>query len=92
MTYDSQEIIKSFHRKNSLTYPILRDEKAKHVDAFGILNGAYKPGEPGYGVPHPGIILFDHEGTIVAKLAEPGFKRRPSFAELYDAVKAAVNE
>lgn len=92
MTYDSADIIKSFHTNNSLSYPFLRDEDAKHVNAFGILNDAYTPADPGYGIPHPGIILFDHEGTVVAKLAEPGFKQRPSFAALYAAVNAAINE
>lgn len=87
MTYDSLEILQNFHREKKLNYPLLKDESAKHVAAFGILNETYKPGDPGYGVPHPGVIFIDNEGVVRAKFAAPGFRERPSFDVIYKSMQ-----
>ena len=88
MTYDSQEILASFHSSENLNYPLLQDENAKHVLAFGILNEEYAPGHRAYGIPHPGIMFVGSDGTVKAKYAVPGYRRRPPFDRLYADVEA----
>lgn len=88
MTYDSREILKAFHSEQALNYPLLQDEGTRHVDAYGIRNQDYGPGEPGFGIPHPGIIYISPAGTVALKFAIPGYRDRPPLAEVYQAIVA----
>jgi peroxiredoxin len=88
MTYDSSEISRKFVNEQNLTYPFLKDENAKHVIAYKILNESYNPGDPGYGVPHPGVLYITEDGVVAFKLASPGFRDRPSFQAIYDGVSS----
>lgn len=86
MTYDSQEILASFHDKEALGYPLLRDVDQAHVNAFGVRNEDYGPGHSAYGVPHPGIVYIDAKGIVRAKFAAQGYRSRPSFEEVFATV------
>ena len=86
MTYDSREILKAFHSERALNYPLLQDEAARHVDAYGIRNQDYGPGEMAFGIPHPGIIYITAAGAVALKFAIPGYRDRPPLAEVYQAV------
>ena len=90
MTYDDLSILKSFSKAHVLPYPLLRDEKGKHVMAYEILNKDYEPGHRAYGIPHPGIMYLDAEQFIQAKFADQGYKRRPALKDVYEQVKAKV--
>lgn len=86
MTYDSVEILKKFKKDKELSYPLLSDENAKHVLAYEILNHDYKVGDPGYGVPHPGVLYIDEDNVVTYKIASPGFRDRPSFEAIYSSI------
>ena len=86
MTYDDRATLASFHNEKRLRYPLLQDVGGKHVIAYGILNEHYQPGESGYGVPHPGVILLSSEGIVKSKFAYPGFRNRPSFDAIYSVI------
>jgi len=88
MTYDSLEVLDTFHFEQGLNYPLLQDQGAKHVDAFGVRDEDYPPGHGSYGIPHPGILFIGADGVIKAKWAVPGYRRRPPFETLYDDVAA----
>ena len=90
MTYDSQEILAGFVANENLNYPLLRDEEAQHVNAYGIRNVEYGPDHRFYGIPYPGIVLISPEGTVLGKYAEPGYRERPAFEEVLASAKAAV--
>lgn len=90
MTYDSTEILASFAGEQSLSYPMLRDEDAQHVNAYGIRNVEYGPEHRFYGIPYPGIVLISPAGKILGKYAEPGYRERPAFKDVLSGVKAAV--
>ena len=90
MTYDSVEVLAGFHSEESLSYPLLRDEDAKHVNALGILNDSYEQGHQAYGIPHPGVLYVDAEGVIRAKYAIRGFRNRPPFEALLDHLQGLV--
>lgn len=87
MTYDSLEVLSAFHLEQQLNYPLLQDQDAKHVNAFGVRNEEYAPGHGAYGIPHPGIFYVGPDGKIRAKYAVPGYKQRPPFDRLFADVE-----
>jgi peroxiredoxin len=92
MTYDSREILKSFHDSQSLGYPLLQDVDAAHIKAFGVLNEEYVPGDRGYGIPHPGILFIRPDGVVALKFAVPGYRGRPPLEQVYEAIQALETE
>lgn len=86
MTYDSQEKLAAFHADKALPYPLLQDIDRKHVDAYGVRNQDFGPGHAGYGVPHPGIVYVGADGIVRAKFAVEGYRGRPPFEDVYNAV------
>ena len=86
MSYDSLDILKAFHASEGLGYPLLRDEDARHVTAFGIPNE-----DMGEGIPRPGIFWLAPDGIIAAKFAVPGYRTRPPLAQVLGSISAAVS-
>ena len=90
MTYDSVDILSEFHAEQALGYPLLKDENARHVNALGVRNEEYAEGHRAYGIPHPGILFIAGDGTIKAKYAVPGYRRRPPFDALFADIEALL--
>ena len=90
MTYDQQNVLAKFHADNDLGYPMLQDVNVKHVNAFGIRNMNYEPGDGGYGIPEPGILYIGPDGVVRAKFAVPGYRTRPPFEAVFEAVAGAM--
>jgi peroxiredoxin len=90
MSYDARDKAAAFHAEQELGYPILQDEDVRHVDAYGIRNEDYEPGESGYGIPHPGILYIDPDGIIQLKFAVPGYRERPPFEQVYQQIAERV--
>ena len=88
MTYDGLDVLADFHAEQELGYPLLADENAKHAVAFDVLNDNYQPGDFAYGVPHPGVLHIAPDGVIAAKIAVPGYRRRPPMEAVFEAVSA----
>lgn len=82
MTYDSVRMLKSVEKDEDINFTLLHDEDVTHVNAFGILNTKYRPGDRTYGIPHPGIFLIDPNGVIKAKFAEKGYRKRPPLEDV----------
>ena len=90
MTYDNQQKLSDFVSSAGLMYPLLQDENSSHINAFGIRNVDYESDSKFYGIPYPGIVLISPEGKVLAKFAEPGYRARPEFSDVYSQVTAAV--
>jgi peroxiredoxin len=90
MTYDERLLLAEFHEVESLGYPLLQDENTKHVDAYGVRNTEYEVGHQGYGIPHPGILYIRRDGVVALKFAVPGYRERPPFVEVFEAINADV--
>ena len=90
ITYDAEDKLAAFHAESELGFPLLQDVDAQHVKAFGILNEQYEPGDRAYGIPHPGIFFVRPDGTIAAKFAEPGYKKRPEPAEVLGSLRKLI--
>ena len=91
MTYDQQNVLAKFHADNNLGYPMLQDVNVKHVNAFGVRNMNYEPGAGGYGIPEPGILYLGPDGVVRAKFAVPGYRTRPPFEAVFEAVSGAAS-
>lgn len=85
MTYDPVEFLKEVQEDQGIEFPLLHDEDVKHVNALGIRNTDYEPGQRTYGIPYPGIFLVDPNGVIKYKFAEESYRDRPDFAAILEA-------
>ena len=90
MTYDERLLLAEFHEAEQLGFPLLQDEDARHVDAYGIKNADYEAGHQGYGIPYPGVLFIEPGGVIAAKFAVPGYRERPPMAEIYEVIAAGA--
>ena len=85
ITYDSVEMLKTVQEDQAVEFTLLHDEDVTHVNAFGIRNLDYEPGQRTYGIPYPGIFLIDPNGVIKYKFAEESYRDRPDFANVLEA-------
>jgi peroxiredoxin len=85
VTYDSVELLKEVQEDQDISFTLLHDEAVQYVNALGIRNLDYEPGDRTYGIPYPGIFLLDANGVIKYKFAEEGFRIRPDFADVLEA-------
>lgn len=77
---DAVDKLKTFSDASSIKFPLLADADSKTIDAFGIHNER--------GLPHPGTIVIDSNGKIVAKIFREGFRERHPAGEIMDEVSA----
>ena len=85
ITYDAVDVLKIVEEDQGIEFPLLHDEAVYHVNAFGIRNLDYEPGERAYGIPYPGMFLVSPDGIIKFKFAEESFRNRPNFANVMEA-------
>ena len=77
LSYDSPAQLKAFAEKHDISIPLLSDTDSRLIRALGILNDNYSPGERGYGIPDPGLMVVNSAGEVLATFAEPNYKNRP---------------
>lgn len=87
ISYDDPATQAAFAAKEGVTLTFLSDPGSKTIDAWGLRDPQYKPDSFAYGVPRPAIFVLDAKGVVRAKLAEDGYKVRPTV----EAVLAAVD-
>lgn len=88
LSYDSVEVLKEFSEQHDIGITLLSDPTSSVIDAFGIRNEEHEEGSTGYGIPHPGIMVFDGDGKLVAKFAEQGYRKRPAVDKVLVAIDA----
>ena len=86
MSYDDRSVLAAFHDAQKLRYPLLQDVNLTHVNAYGVRNQDYQPGESGYGIPYPGVLYIGADGTVRAKFALPGYRQRPPSEGMLEAI------
>ena len=92
MTYDDPAALSVFASGLGLGYTLLSDPDGEYMGALGIRNEEFGPGHPGFGIPHPGIMLIDTSRTVLYKAALEDYRARPPFDALFLAVSALVAE
>ena len=86
ISYDPPAALADFAAKRSITYTLLSDDGSKMIDALGLRDPQYPLGSFAYGVPRPSIFIISRRGVIEGKLAEDGYKVRPSNPAILQAV------
>lgn len=86
MTYDPVEFLKTVEEDRDVRFPMLHDDNVSYINALGIRNLDYQPGQRAYGIPYPGIFLLDADGVIRYKFAEEDYRVRPDFADVLEAL------
>ena len=76
ITYDSPELQQVFIDAGAITYPFISDIETATMTALGVLNEAYSPGEPAYGIPHPGVFVLNPQQEIVGKIFVESYTKR----------------
>lgn len=76
VTYDPPDLQRAFIERTGAGYPMLSDIDTETFSALGILNQDYQPGDGGYGIPYPGVLVIDPSGTIRAKIFVEGYDTR----------------
>ncbi len=85
ITYDPVEFLKEVEEDQAVDFPLLHDENVKHVNALGVRNLQYEPGDRTYGIPYPGMLLIDGSGVIRHKFAEERYQDRPALELVLEA-------
>ena len=88
VSYDDHKTLAEFEKQFDIRYALLSDKDSVIIDAFGIRNERHKPGSAGAGIPHPGIMVFDSNGTLVHKFAEKDYKNRPEVDDVLATIDA----
>jgi peroxiredoxin len=86
ISYDPPEILTQFAKQREIGYTLLSDTGSVTIDAFGLRDPQYESGSFAYGVPRPVILIISPKGVILAKLAEEGYKIRPSVQSVLETV------
>jgi len=88
VSYDSPETLMDFSQQFDIEIELLSDAESEIINALGIRNEEHKEGTPGYGIPHPGIIIVDTQKKIRAKFNEDGYRNRPKVEDVLTSIKA----
>jgi AhpC/TSA family protein/cytochrome c biogenesis DsbD-like protein len=74
ISYDTEEILKSFADRRKIEFPMLADPESKTLRAYEVLNteatGQYK------GMARPGYFFIDTKGVIREKFFEAKYRQR----------------
>ena len=66
----------AFIEAGDITYPFISDVDAATMIALGVLNENNSPGEPAYGIPHPGVFVVNTDNEIAGKIFIESFRER----------------
>ncbi len=74
VSYDSQDILKFFTERYSITYPLLADPKSEIIERFGVLN----PTATGFtkGMSYPGFVYVNPDGRVQETFFEEDYHTR----------------
>ena len=89
-TADAPRPRRRFAEKHDIGYPLLGDRGGRNARRFGVFDRLNARGDRAYGVPEPGVMLLSGSGLVLAKFAEPGYRKRPAFADVYRGVRDAL--
>lgn len=74
ISYDSEEILKSFADRRKIDYPLLTDPDSKIIQAYGVLNAEATGMQKGFA--RPGYFFIDTKGIIREKFFEAKYRER----------------
>lgn len=88
VSFDSQDILSKFAKKNGIQFPLLSDPNSKVIRQFGLINGVAKKGQRQFQISHPMTVVLNKDATVAALIPET-VRNRHSADELVDVWKKA---
>ncbi len=91
MSYDSQDILRTFAEKHGIEFPLLSDQGSHEMRRLGLLNERVQEDHAVYGIqanprheglPYPGVFVLDEAGTITSKRFHESYRERDTGATL----------
>lgn len=91
MSYDSQDILRTFAEKHGIEFPLLSDQGSREMRRLGLLNERVQedhtvyriPPNPRHeGLPYPGVFVLDEAGIITSKRFHESYRERDTGATL----------
>ena len=73
--------------RGAVTFPLLSDPGHRTIDAYGLLDPAYK-GKDVEGIPHPAVYVIDKGGRVTWAKVESDYRKRPMLKEIRVALDA----
>lgn len=92
MTNESPATHRKFVNKYDAQFALLTDRNSDYFRQLGIFNDELAPDHRFYGIPHPGIMLVDAAGQIVAKFAEADYRDRPALIDVIEAARTLAGD
>ena len=92
ISYDSRETLKAFAGSRGISFPLIADRDSAMIRAYGLLNESEKPGDRGYGIPHPGTLIVDRNGVVLRRFFEDAYQERYTASTILSAIGAGSHE
>jgi peroxiredoxin len=87
ISYDSPEKLKSYAKKQKITFSMLSDASSKTIDAYDM---RFKDASPEMsGFARHGTFVIDQKGIIRSKIIRLSYKEKPAIDSLINALKDA---
>lgn len=87
ISYDSPDKLKTYAKRQKITFPMLSDVGSKTIDAYDM---RYKDAPPETtGFSRHGTFIIDQQGIIRNKIVRLSYKERPAIDALISSLKEA---
>jgi len=87
ISYDSPDKLKTYAKKQKITFSMLSDASSKTIDAYDM---RYKDASPEMsGFARHGTFVIDQKGIIRSKIIRLSYKEKPAIDSLINALKDA---
>ncbi len=91
ITYDGPALQREFAEQFDISFPLLSDNEARTFKTLGILNRDFGPDDPHYGIPHPGMIVVDDQGTVVETVFIKDYTTRIDSQAAFELARDALS-
>ncbi len=76
MTRDKVATLARFGADRNIAFPLLADEKAEIIGAFGLIDERFPRRSPWYGIAHPAIFVIDPKGVVTRRFTSTNYRDR----------------
>lgn len=89
LSYDKPELLAGFQEISGIGMEIAMysDPGSKLIDALGLRDPNYQPGDFAYGVPRPAVLVLAADGTVKAKFVDADYRSRQSNEQVLAMVR-----
>lgn len=86
ISYDQPDVLAAFALRRDIAYRLLSDDRSRTIEAFGLRDPQYRPGDLAYGVARPMVLVVSPKGMVRARLGEASYKAGSPQTALLSAI------